>query len=245
MPVELDSFTRTWHSSTILTFTDNLALGAEYTSRLWLSDRKERLSTQKMLVDYDIHLDGRKTLAELTAADRTMIAIVRALHHGTVDGLIVLDEPTASFSAKDSALLFRLVRRVRDRGATVLWVTHRLHEAFEFADRVSVLRDGQMIGTTRVSDLNPDALAELIIGRPLGAVAQPAATHVTERGGGVALDARGITGAVLRDVSIQLRCSEILGVSGLAGSAVDELLHLLYGSRSRLAGEICTGNQVQ
>ena len=223
-----------------LSATDNLALGESYSRRWWLSDRRESQHASRVLAEFGLTIDPARPLATLGPASQTMTAIVRALHHGPAGGgVIVLDEPTAALSAPDSDLLFRLIRKARDNGTTILWVTHRLQEVFGLADRVTVLRDGRRVDTVPVGQLTPDSLAELIVGRPLDAF-YPAPP---EPEGQVLLEADGLCGPVVRDVSIAVRAGEITGVTGVTGSGAAELLHLIYGSERRSGGRIRVGGK--
>jgi ribose transport system ATP-binding protein len=218
-----------------LSVVDNLALGESYGSRLWLSERHERRRARKIFAEYGIDIDVSRPLASVGAASQTMTAIVRALHHGdAARGILVLDEPTASLSEPDKEHLFELLRAVKARGGTILYVTHRLHEVFELADRVTVLRDGRNVGTRNVDELDHDRLIELILGRSLESVypdpPSPGADHV--------LELEGLSGGVLKDFTGMVRAGEIVGIVGLAGSGAEEIPELIFGARPRAAGTI-------
>ena len=206
-----------------LTVAENLRLGETYASRLWLSDRREVRTAQEILDSYGIEIDASAAVASLGVAQRTMVAIARALHHGpSSKGILVLDEPTAALTAADKDLLFRLIRAVRDRGCTVIYVTHRLQEVFDLADRVTVLRGGQRVATRSVAELDYDSLIELILGRPLDAVYPEHHQHV---GAGV-LDVENLAGGHLDDLSFSVRAGEIVGIIGLTGSGAEDVPHL-------------------
>jgi ribose transport system ATP-binding protein len=219
--------------------TDNLALGESYTARWWLSDRRERRATKRVFAEYGVDVDPAVPLAALGPAQQTMTAIVRALHHGTDGGILILDEPTAALSARESARLFSLIRRVRDQGSTVLYVTHRLHEVFEIADRITVLRDGRRVHTWPVEELTPDGLVRVIVGGELDTLDSkpPAANHK------VALAVDGLSGLTVQDTSFRVHEGEIVGVTGLSGSGVEELLHLIFGVGERFAGELAVNGE--
>jgi ribose transport system ATP-binding protein len=219
--------------------TDNLALGESYTGRWWLSDRRERRATKQVFAEYGIEVDPAVPLAALGPAQQTMTAIVRALHHGTPGGILILDEPTAALSARESERLFSLIRRIRAQGSTVLYVTHRLHEVFEIADRITVLRDGRRIRTWPVEELTPDGLVRVILGGGLESLdaKPPAPKHK------VALEVKDLGGLIVQDTSLRVHEGEIVGVTGLSGSGVEELLHLIFGVGERLEGEIVVNGQ--
>ena len=125
---------------------DNLALGQRYQARWWLSARTEAAAARELLAELDPHIDVTAPVSQLSAAERTIVAVARALRGGVASsGVLVLDEPTAALPAAETGRLFRLVRAVAARGTAVLYVTHRISEVFELADQVSVLRDGRRV----------------------------------------------------------------------------------------------------
>lgn len=214
---------------------DNIALAGGYTRKCWLSARAEREAIRRFLADLGIDVDPARPLRELGPARRALVAIARALRGGVAgDGLLVLDEPTVALGADDVELLFGLVRTLRDRGTTVLYVTHRLSEVFAIADRVTVMRDGRAVATEPVAALDHDRLAELIVGRPLGAF-HP---NTTASADDVVLAVRNLRGPRLRGVSFDLRRSEVLGVTGLVGSGFDELARTVFGGLPVTGGTV-------
>ncbi|MDO8210131.1 sugar ABC transporter ATP-binding protein [Conexibacter sp. CPCC 206217] len=214
---------------------DNLALGERYAGGWFISDRRERARVREVFAAYEVDIDPDTPLRELNRAQQTMTAIVRALHHQAAsDGILVLDEPTAAFSAHDTELLFRLVRRVAQAGGTVLYVTHRLEEVFAIADRVTVLRDGRKVATRPTAELTHGSLVNLIIDRPLEELElEPTAPTST-----VVVEVRGLVGENVASVDLDVHAGEIVGLTGLKGSGADDILHLMFGSRTRDAGEV-------
>lgn len=219
---------------------DNLGLGASYEGRWWLSDRKELRAARAFLASYDLDFDVRVPVKELTAAQQTMVAIMRALRgwEGGL-GVLVLDEPTASLPMREVAKLFELIETFRSRGGTVLYVTHRLGEVFEIADRVTVFRDGKRVATRAVAELEHDGLVELIVGRTLEATSFEGARILED----AILDVERLTGDVVQDLSLTVRPGEIVGVTGLVGSGFEELLPLVYGAKARQGGSVVVDGQ--
>ncbi len=214
---------------------DNLALGGHYAGSRWLSERRERRAARERLARYGLDIDVTVPLHELSAAQRTMVAIVRALDTDAAgDGLLVLDEPTAALHAREVEQLFGLVRKLREQGSSVLFVTHRLEEVFQLCDRVTVLRDGRNVRTREIPELDHDKLVELIIGRSLEAF-YPLPPRPEE---GVVLAVRGIAGDSVEGVDLDVHTGEIVGVTGLIGSGVESLLGLLFGSEKPTAGSV-------
>lgn len=219
-----------------LSVVDNLALGERYRGRRWLSDRRERQAAREVFASYGIDLDVDAPLGSLGPAQRAMAAIVRALHHGdAARGLLVLDEPTAALPESEKDRLFALVERVRDAGGTVLYVTHRLPEVFDLADRVTVLRDGRRVATRSVAELDHDGLVELIVGRPLDALYPEATT--APRSDRV-LHVAGLAGGRLAALDVDVHAGEIVGIVGLTGSGIEDVLPLIFGGSPRGAGVV-------
>lgn len=214
---------------------DNLALGQHYHSRRWLSESAECRAARQLLDKLGIEIDPRTLIRDLSPADRTMVAVARAMRDGVDEArLLVLDEVTAALTEKEAATVFRRVRRLREHGGTVLYVTHRLEEVFAIADRVTVLRDGRNVATVATSSLDHPSLVELIVGRPVEDLYPPPPKPRTA----VVLNVRSLTGPVTRDVSLQVHRGEVVGVAGVTGSGREELPHLLFGSTTATSGTV-------
>ncbi|MDQ6523966.1 sugar ABC transporter ATP-binding protein [Nocardioides sp. LHD-245] len=214
---------------------DNLALGNRYAGRWWVSERTERTAATRLLDRFDLDLDPAAPLSAATPGEQTMVAIVRAVAGAdTAPAVLVLDEPTASLPQHQVEQLFGLVRRLRDQGTAVLYVTHRLREVFDIGDRVTVLRDGRRIATRPVADVTSDGLVELIIGRRPTAFAPSVPTASVD----VLLRADEVVGEQVDDFSIDVRAGEIVGITGLIGSGYDQVLGIVYGARPRTSGEV-------
>jgi len=223
-----------------LSIVDNLALGASYGGRYWLSDRAEERRARKILLEHGLDVDVTMLVENLPPAQQSMVAIIRAIHdspQGT--GLLVLDEPTASLPEQEVEHLFGLLRRLRDRGLTVLYVTHRLPEVFQLADRVSVLRDGRRIATEPVNALDHDGLIELIMGHQV--TTDDRATPHEPTGGERLLTVSHLSGGPVSDVSFSVEPGEILGITGLIGSGYEDVLSMTFGATPQDAGQVDVG----
>jgi ribose transport system ATP-binding protein len=195
--------------------------------------RTERARAAATLARFDAKLDPRVTVGELRPAERAVLAIVRAVDAMPPGGVLVLDEPTAFLPAPERESLFALVRRIARQGSTVLLVSHDLDEARQLADRVTVLRDGRNVGTVAAASVKTARLVEMVVGQALGLDSAPA---VAGRDGQVRL--RGLSGDVVRDLSLELHDGELLGVTGLPGSGYEELPYLLSGARRPSVGRL-------
>jgi ribose transport system ATP-binding protein len=220
---------------------DNIALGQRYQGSWWLSARREAAAAKALLAALDADLDVTAPIASLSPAERTVVAVARALR-GEISarGVLVLDEPTASLPAVEVGRLFHLIRTVASRGTAVLYVTHRMGEVFEIADRVTVLRDGRNVLTAPAREVSPEALVEHIIGRSL----EEYYPELPQPGRGVALEAQGLTTARLHEVSFSIHRGEILGFGGLTGSGREDVAPALFGALRWEAGRVVVGDRV-
>jgi ABC-type sugar transport system ATPase subunit len=177
-------------------------------------------------------MDVTAPASDLTPVQRTMVVIARALARDA--RVLLLDEPTASLTDIESNQVYRAVRRLRAEGVGVLYTTHRLAEVPLLCDRVTVLRNGRVVGNGAAATYGEHELIASMVGADLGAV-------FPERHAGcgeVVLDVRGLTGRRIRDVAFTARGGEVLGIAGLAGSGRSELLRLLGGAQRRISGGI-------
>jgi ribose transport system ATP-binding protein len=224
---------------------DNLALSRGYMTKFGMQiDRKAELrSARTMLAEFGHDdLDPHQLVGQLPLATQTIVAVARALHDGERAHVIVLDEPTASMPHKESQLLFETVRRVADSGVAVIYVSHRLEEIFDLCDRVTALRDGEVVGTYETKDLQYQQLVELIVGKKVAELVAATPTSVREA---VALQFDDLSGGIVHNATARIRAGEIVGVTGLLGSGGSDLGRLLFGALQRTAGTtLVDGNQV-
>ena len=222
-----------------LSTVENLGLGRGYDTDFagrirW---RAEVRRAQDLLLAFGLAPDVRRPVATLSAAERAAVAIVRALQDWDFDrpGLLVLDEPTASLNRGEVDALFREVRRIAERGAAVLFVSHMLDEVLELADRVTVLRDGRVVAAGEAAKgLDERRLVELIVGRSVAEM-YPGTDHVVGR---PVLEAEMLYGVSLRGVSLKVHEREVLGVAGLVGSGREEIAGALFGATPRFVGKV-------
>ena len=209
---------------------DNLALHGGFargaTGRVhWRAQEEE---THRILARFGVDLDIHRPLATATPVERTVVAIAAALQGWQGGhGVLVLDEPTAVLPHDEVERLFAMVREVRAAGTSVLYVSHRLDEIFELADRVTVLRGGRVIATHSVSDIDAAGLASEMV----GAAVDPdyRAPVAVRPDAPVVLEARDVRGRWLRGVDLDVHRGEILGIAGLAGAGVLELPYVIAG----------------
>jgi ABC-type sugar transport system ATPase subunit len=221
----------------MLTTIENLDLGRRLGGRLYRPSpvRREQRRAQELLARFGASFDVTVPIARLSAAERTLVAIARALDGWSrTDNVLVLDEPTAALHRDESGKLFQAVRGVAEQGAGVIFISHRLDEVMSLADRVVVLRDGQVVADVARSELDHDDLVRRIAGREIAS--QAARSGVAA--GTIALSARGVCGPGLCDVDLDLRAGEVVGVTGLLGSGCETLAGVLFGAERRTAGAV-------
>jgi ribose transport system ATP-binding protein len=212
-------------------------LGAARGARIaW---RRERRKASEAFARFEVDLEPRATVAELRPVDRALLAIVRAVDGMPQRGVLVLDEPTAFLPTQQRERLFALLRRISERGSSVMIVSHDLAEVRRLADRITVLRDGRNAATVIAGEVDPRELVELVVGRQLPP--PPARAAVNPRRG---VSVSGLSGEAVRDVSLEVGCGEVLGVAGLPGSGFDEVPYLLFGARRAHAGRLDLGGQL-
>lgn len=187
-------------------------------------------------------LDPEMSAGQLGVGQQQLLEIAGALIHPC--RVLILDEPTAALSGAEVAVLFRLLRELRGGGTAILYISHRLEEIAQIADRVSVLRDGQLVGTHDARAVSREELIQLMAGSALrGGGAAPAAA---DRGGAELLRVAGLcVGDVVRGASFAVKAGEIVGLGGLVGAGRTELLRALYGADRRSGGEVWLGGAAQ
>ncbi|MBE3071135.1 MAG: sugar ABC transporter ATP-binding protein, partial [Planctomycetes bacterium] len=217
-----------------LSIAENIYLGRE-PRRLGLLDRRRMERQAEVLVrDLGLHeiRDVRAGVSELTVAHRQLVEIARALSCRA--RVLVLDEPTSSLSEAETEALFATLRRLREQGVGIIYISHRLAEILRLADRITVLRDGHSIGTQPAASVNQRELVRWMVGRDVAAPAPPALSGRGE----VALEVRNLRGPGIHGVSFELRYGEILGLAGLVGAGRTELARALFGIDPATGGEI-------
>jgi ribose transport system ATP-binding protein len=208
---------------------ENIFLGFEAEKRGPFSriDRKQlHAKAQRILAQFPVNVNLTRPVVELTAVEQEIIAILRALSREMV--VLVLDEPTSILTENEKQILFRLVQVLKERGIAVIYISHRLEEIFQVADRLTVIRDGQNVATLAAKEVgdNHMAIAELMLGEKMDHL-YPAKTPSS---GEEMLVVRGLSFKDrFQDVSFSAKSGQILGIFGLVGSGVEELAKVIFG----------------
>ena len=210
----------------------NMFLGDEMNRYGLMRKGAMERAAQAVLDDLGFQLPAAATLGSLTIGQQQLVATAKAAMRGI--RFLIFDEPTAYLTRQESAQLFRLIRRLRDQGVTIVYISHRMEEVFELADRVSVLRDGTHVGTRLIGETNENELIALMINRTIEQIYHKEKVSV----GDVILEARGLSGPGFEDVSLSVRAGQIVGLYGLIGAGRSEFALGLYGRQPVSAGEI-------
>ncbi|HET6948387.1 MAG TPA: sugar ABC transporter ATP-binding protein [bacterium] len=209
-----------------LSVAENIFLGREPRRAGGFVDWKTMYArADTLLQDLGLPIDPRRRLGTLTVAEQQLVEIAKAL--SVEADLVIMDEPTAALTVEETERLFRFIRDLRPRGVGIVYITHRLEEIFTIADRVTVLRDGQYVGTYAIGELTMDGLIRLMVGRQL--TEKFPKEPVAE--GAPVLDVRGLTSSErFTDVSFTVHRGEILGIAGLIGSGKTAVAHAIFGA---------------
>ncbi|MXG88292.1 sugar ABC transporter ATP-binding protein [Nocardioides flavescens] len=222
-----------------LSVAENVALDAGYPvqARSRVQWRELHRRVGRLLHEHELDVDPRTPIDELRPAERTMVAIARALQDAGPDSrerlVLVLDEPTASLAQHESAELLDRVRRLADTGQTVVMVSHRMSEVLSVADDFTVFLDGRTVATLTDASPTEDELVELMAGRAVEALRPVDSSSATET---LRLRTEALAGGPLRGVDLALHAGEIVGVAGLVGSGRSSLLRMLFGDLPSTSG---------
>ena len=210
----------------------NIFLGDEKVSFGLMQKREMRREAQRILDDMGFNLPAGEMLGNLTIGQQQLVATARASLRGTK--FLIFDEPTAYLTRQEAAQLFALIRRLRDQGVTIVYISHRLEEVFDLADRVTVLRDGNLVGTRDIKDTTENELVALMINRSIEQIYHKETVPFGE----TLLETRGLTGKGFEDVSLTVRRGEIVGLYGLIGAGRSEFAMSVFGRNPKTGGEI-------
>jgi ribose transport system ATP-binding protein len=215
-----------------LTVAANLFLGDEHVRFGLLNGRRMVREAQATLAGLGFSLPAEALLSTLTIGQQQLVATARAALRGT--RFLIFDEPTAYLTRQEAAQLFALIRRLKGEGVTIVYISHRLEEVFELADRVSILRDGQLIATHDIGAIDEQGL---IRGMSNRSIEQIYHKETVPRGARL-IEAEGLSGAGFADVSLTVDRGEIVGLYGLIGAGRSEFVHALFGRRPATSGRI-------
>jgi ribose transport system ATP-binding protein len=217
-----------------LTVTGNVFLGSELKRFGFMKDTASMdRKTQEVLHRLGTRFQASDRAANLLVAEQQQVEIARALFHRS--RVLVMDEPTAALSDRETVRLFEIVRQLRSEGLAIIYISHRMAEVYELADRLSVLRDGEYVGELKRSEFSADKVIEMMVGRRVEEFYE----HNNHTAGSIVLDVRNMDdGKRVKHASFQLRQGEVVGLAGLVGAGRTELARLVFGADKRKSGEV-------
>lgn len=215
-----------------MTVADNIFMGVKEENGLVLNEKERQKKTKELLEIFDCEVPPTTLIRDLSIANRQIIELAKAVIKKAK--VVIMDEPTAAITVTEQEKLFHLVKKLKEDGVTIIYISHRLDELFEICDRVSVLRDGQYVTTINMKDTDRQGLIKLMVGREL-TNAYPEKKPAEKE---VVLEVNNLTGNGLKDVNFKLHRGEILGFAGLVGAGRTELMHLIFGAAKKESGSI-------
>ncbi len=217
-----------------LSVAENLCLGALPASYGFVDQHAMRQQAESMLAAIGGQIDVRRRVGDLTTGQQQMLQIATAV--GTGARIIVFDEPTSSLSQHEAEKLYELIGRLRDRGVTSIYVSHRMEEIFRLCDTATILRDGALVATRPIAELTQASLVQMMIGRPLE---EYFPSHIHAKTGEELLRVEGLSSpGKFEDLNFALHAGEVLGFAGLVGAGRSEMAQALFGLDGAATGKV-------
>lgn len=213
-----------------LSVAENIFLGQKF-GHLFSKKLLEK-KAQALFEEYGFSLNPSVPVASLSPANQTLVEICKAISNNAK--IMIMDEPTASLASDEVDNLFRIIKKLKSQGVTVIYISHRLDEVFSISDRISVLRDGKFIKTVETKDTNREELIKLMVGRSL----KESFPHNRQVSNEVVLEVKNLTGNSDTNISFSLHKGEILGLAWLVGSGRSEVAEIITGATHYQKGEI-------
>ena len=214
---------------------DNIWLGRYPMKGFFVDEKKMYNDTINIFKDLDIKVDPRKKVADLPIAERQMIEIAKAVSYKSK--VIVMDEPTSSLTEKEVDHLFKIIKKLKESGVGIIYISHKMEEIKMISDEITILRDGKWISTNDVSKISTEQIISMMVGRDL-TERFPKKDNTAKE---MMLEVKNLTALnqpSIQDVSFELYKGEILGIAGLVGSKRTEIVETIFGMRPKEHGEI-------
>ena len=206
----------------------------------WVDWKQLYDQTKELLDDLEIPIDPKAKVLTLSTSHCQLIEIARSVSYNAK--IIIMDEPTSSLTEVEAELLFKLIKKLTDKGVSIIYISHKIDEILRISDDVTIMRDGQLVGDWPADELDTDTIVKRMVGREMSN-RFPAKKHTP---GGVKMEVKGFTSAnphSFKDVSFSLHQGEILGIGGLVGAQRTELVETIFGLRKKSSGEIFIDGQ--
>lgn len=211
---------------------ENIFLGDRVNNKALVDYAAMNAKASEIFKQFDVALDPTSRVEDLSPAQQQIVEIAKAVSKRVK--ILIMDEPTAPLSVAEVEHMFAIIQQLKQKGVTIIYISHRLEEVFRISDRVSVMRDGRYVATRLTEETNRKELISLMVGRELKEVYPSRTVIPTE----TVLEVKNLSGNGDRDISFSVKKGEILGISGLVGAGRTELAMLLYGAAQIESGEI-------
>ncbi len=215
-----------------LSVAENIFLGNFYGNGLLVDFKSMRQKTLDLFKQLEVNIDTRAIVSNLTVSLMQLVEIAKSLVNDS--RVIIMDEPTAPLTVNEIGVLFKLIRKLKEQGVTIIYISHRLSEVFEISDRLTVMRDGNIVATKQTKETTREELIKLMVGRELSETFVRPEKKLKE----VALEVKNLVNEDIHDVSFSVRGGEILGIAGLMGAGRTELVRAIFGADKYNKGEI-------
>ncbi len=225
-----------------LTVEENMFLGKEIHNRFGVCNKKAMQKEVRRILDVlGVNIKPEAKMDTLSVGQQQMIEIAKAL---MVDAkVIIMDEPTAALSQSETVTLFKVVRSLKQKGVSIVYISHRMEEIFELCDRITILRDGEYVGTKNIPETNMDEIVKMMIGREIGERYPERNTKL----GDVVFEVKNLNcPGTFKNVNFNVRAGEVLGVAGLMGAGRTEIMQSIFGNMPHVTGQIfMNGQEIQ
>ena len=217
-----------------LTVEENLFMGKEITKAFGVCDKKAmRQKAQDIMDKMGVNIPVNAVMSDSSVGQQQMVEICKALMVNAK--VLIMDEPTAALTESETEVLFEVIESLKKKGVSIVYISHRMEEIFRLCDRITILRDGQYVGTENIRDITMDGVVQMMIGREIGERYPQRDVTIGEE----VIRVEGLTHEKLfRDVSFSVRAGEVLGVSGLMGAGRTEIMQAIFGNLPTVSGKI-------
>ena len=211
---------------------ENIFLGDKVSDKFLVDYKAMKTKAREIFKLFNVDINPDAMVQDLSPAKQQIVEIAKAVSKNVK--ILIMDEPSAPLSVSEVEHMFEIINHLKQKGVTIIYISHRLEEVFRISDRVSVMRDGRYVATKLTKDTNRKELINLMVGRELKETYPPRANPPGE----IALEVKNLSGNGDKDISFSVRKGEILGISGLVGAGRTELAMLLFGAAPIESGEI-------
>ena len=223
-----------------LTVAQNIFLGREANGKFWLREKQMNQQAAALLGTMGVAFKPQTKIKQLSIAEKQMVEIAKAI--STQAKVIIMDEPTSALSDKEVAMLFKIIKELKNKGVSIIYISHKLDEIYEIADRITVFRDGKYIATKKTSDLNNKDLINMMVGREIENLYP---LHESVKGTAV-LSVQNLTKkGKFENINFDVFAGEVLGIAGLMGAGRTEIARAIFGLDKFDSGDIAINGEIK